>query len=208
MQYLTGDRALEALEKCIAECDPERRYFIDFDYTLLLASSTDEYLQSARPSLVFRPLLKLIGLLRPWVFRGENGVFLYRDATRLDLMHRLRPALAKDFEKIASACFKAKKNDKLLRMLDLVDPSKITIVSFGLTEAIRLMLRDSRLQCCDIVGSCQKQMISDRQNGKIKMLEAANCLPHPSRDVIITDSDQDDRDLLDYVENGFHIEWL
>ena len=208
MQYLTGDRAIDALEKCIKESDPNRRYFIDFDFTLLLASSTDEYLQSARPSFLFRPFLKLLGLVRPWVFRGRNGVFLYRDATRLNVMQKLRPALSSDFEGIARERFALKKNDKLLQMLEAVDPSKITIVSFGLKDAIRSMLKGSQLESCDIVASSQKDLVTDRRNGKIQMLEAAQCLPDRTGDVIITDSDHDDRDLLEYVEHGFHIEWL
>lgn len=208
MHYLTGDKAIDALEECIRERDPDRRYFIDFDFTLLLASSTDEYLQSARPSFVFRPFLKLLGLVRPWVFRGKNGVFLYRDATRLDIMHKLRPPLLSDFQEIARERFVLKKNDKLLQMLELVDPGKITIVSFGLKDAIRAMLKDSRLESCDIVASSQKRLVADRRIGKIQMLEAAQCLPNRSRDVIITDSDRDDRDLLEYVEHGFHIDWL
>jgi len=208
MHYLTGDKAIDALEECIRERDPDRRYFIDFDFTLLLASSTDEYLQSARPSFVFRPFLKLLGLVRPWVFRGKNGVFLYRDATRLDIMHKLRPPLLSDFQEIARERFVLKKNDKLLQMLELVDPGKITIVSFGLKDAIRAMLKDSRLESCDTVASSQKRLVADRRIGKIQMLEAAQCLPNRSRDVIITDSDRDDRDLLEYVEHGFHIDWL
>ena len=199
--------ALDRLRDCVAENHPDRRYYVDFDYTLLLTNSTDAYLQSARPKAVFWPVLKTLGLARPWVLRGSNGVFLYRDSMRLSALHALRPALASDYDLVADQVFETHKNETLLSVLAPVESQKIVIVSFGLTDAIRTMLRKTRFQDCTIVASSPDQLVADRARGKLAMLGDVGLMPDASRDAVITDSKRDDQDLLDHVQNSFHIKW-
>lgn len=199
--------ALDTLRACIAEDRADRHYFVDFDYTLLLTNSTDAYLQSARPKFVFWPILKALGLARPWVFRGKNSVFLYRDSMRIGVLHTLRPGLKTDYERIADQIFETHKNDALISALTPVASEQITIVSFGLTEIIRTMLQNTRFRDCQIVASTPDRLVADRARGKLEMLKEVGLVPDAERDVVITDSMRDDQDLLEHVRHGFHIKW-
>lgn len=203
----TFQPTVDRLRKCISERDKDRRYFVDFDYTLLMANSTDKYLQSARPAFIFRPLLKLIGFIRPWKLRGSNSVFLYRDATRLSFLQGLRPALAADFDLIADREFDAHQNQQLVDMLSSVESDRIVIVSFGLKSTIEAMLRSTRFSGCPIVASSPDRLVEDRRRGKLEMLQDAKLTPDSVLDVVVTDSKFDDQDLLEFVEHAFHIKW-
>ena len=198
---------LEALRACIADDHPERRYFIDFDYTLMLASSTDTYLQSARPKLFFWPVLKAIGLFRPWVLRGQNGVFLYRDAMRLAVLERLRPNLMTDLEQRAVQVFETHENKALVETLQEIPADRIVIVSFGLTKVIKALLKQTPFEQSTVVASQSDQLVDDRRAGKLKMLEKAGYFPNPELDVVVSDSYRDDKDLLEFVNHNFYIKW-
>ncbi|MCR9268489.1 MAG: haloacid dehalogenase-like hydrolase [Hyphomonadaceae bacterium] len=200
--------AFDGLRACIEEANPDRRFFVDFDFTLLLTNSTDAFLRAARPRPIYWLLLKAVGLARPWVFRGANGVFLYRDAMRLQLMHRLRPSLAEDYEQIADQVFERYGNHALIDLFAKVPDDNIAIVSFGLKQTIERMLRNTRFKDCAVIASEPDRLVADRARGKLEMLREANLLPDPDRDAVITDSRKDDQDLLDHVRHGFHIKWL
>ncbi len=207
MTDLDYTQRIEALAALIAESQPDRRYFVDFDFTLMLANSTDTYIGSAQPRFIFWPLVKALGLLRPWVLRGENSNFLYRDATRLKFVKTLRPRLTEDFSAIADETFKRHQNTALIDLLAQVDPSQIVIVSFGLTDVLKNLLLETRYSSSLIVASTHENMTRDRGRGKLGMLRDNDLLPDPSRDAVITDSARDDLDLLNYVDHAFHIEW-
>ncbi|MEL6856793.1 MAG: HAD family hydrolase [Pseudomonadota bacterium] len=197
----------EALQACVAQDTDERRYFVDFDYTLLLANSTDTYLQSARPKPLFWLILKALGLFRPWLLRGVNSVFLYRDAMRLALIERLRPALLADLEARASEIFAAHENTELTATLKTVPAERIVIVSFGLTKVIAAILATSRFKDSTIVASQSERLIDDRKSGKLKMLERAGFFLNPELDVVVSDSYRDDQDILETVTQSFFIKW-
>ena len=197
----------EALRACIADDHPERRYFIDFDYTLMMASSTDAYLQSARPKLIFWPILKALGLFRPWVLRGENGVFLYRDAMRLGVLERLRPKLMADLEQRAAHLFETHKNEVLTMGLQAIPAHRIVIVSFGLTKVIKALVAQTPFKDSVIVASETDQLVDDRKLGKLGMLEKAGYFPNPTLDVVVSDSYRDDKDLLEFINHSFYIKW-
>ena len=65
---------------------------LDFDHTLFLSNSTEEYLDSARPKILCALLLAFLEGLKPWnLFPGENKRFVHRDAIRIIVVSTLLP---------------------------------------------------------------------------------------------------------------------
>ena len=56
----------------LIESTPLDSYIIvDFDETLILRNSTEEYLDSIQPRFIAAFLLYLISLFKPWIFLGK-----------------------------------------------------------------------------------------------------------------------------------------
>ena len=65
---------------------------LDFDHTLLLSNSTEEYLESLRPRWLAALLLTALDFVQPWrVLGGVNTAFVYADHVRVVLATLLFP---------------------------------------------------------------------------------------------------------------------
>ena len=70
------------------------------------------------------------------------------------------------------------------------------------------MLKGTEFENAQIIAPSATTMTKERKKGKLGMLRERGIVLDPTRDVVITDSLEDDADLLARVEQGFHIEWL
>jgi len=183
------------------------QYFVDFDHTLMLASSTERFLDSVRPSILFAVLLKALGVLAPWRITGKNGYFVWRDWLRVGMVCLLAPWSHWVFSRSARAVFDAHLNPDLDRYLSTIDPKDIVIVSFGFEFVIRELIRGTRYESAKIVAPTFWKMVRNRKRGKVSMLAGSKCVIDPIADVVITDSAVDDADLLSAVRKGYVITW-
>ena len=195
------------LDEVFENPDPEAKYFVDFDHTLMLASSTERFLDSARPSVLFALLLKVLGFLAPWRISGQNGYFVWRDWLRVCMVCLLAPWTHWVFSRQARAVFDAHLNPHLDRYLSQIDPKKIVIVSFGFEFVIRELIRGTRYESARIVAPTFWEMARMRKLGKVEMLTSRKIPIDHGRDIVITDSEADDADILAAVIGGHVITW-
>lgn len=187
--------------------DEGQRVVLDFDHTLLLANSTECFIAQAKPAFLVAPLLKLLGGVAPWKLGSGDGYFERRDLYRVVLVLLLAPWTIWLFKRRAPEIFAEKVNKQLDGMLADVSPSNISIVSFGLDFVIRAMLKGSRYESCELLAPSVKNLRSFRQRGKLAMLREANVQLDISRDIVVTDSEEHDSDLLGEFDNSFHLTW-
>jgi len=199
---------IEALKRLVKE-DPEgRHFFVDFDHTLLLTNSTDLLINSARPRFIFWPLMKGLGLLRPWIVMRQGSTLLWRDPIRIRVIRYFQgKRLVNSFRANAKRLWRQYRNPELFEILETLPVENLTIVSFGVDEVIHTLLQGTSLENVRIIAPTSVTMTKERRKGKLGMLRERGIVLNKFRDVVITDSATDDADLLERVEQAFHIEW-
>ena len=199
---------VDDLRRLIATDSSDRHFYVDFDHTLLLTNSTDLLINSARPRFFFWPLMKGLGLLRPWIVMRQGSTLLWRDPIRVRVVRYLQGKRVVDsFRKRARGLWKRYKNEELFEILQPLPPESITIVSFGVDEVIHTLLRGTKFEKIQVIAPTAVTMTKERRKGKLGMLRERGIVLNKDRDVVITDSLEDDADLLERVDQGFHIEW-
>lgn len=199
---------LQALKDLIENDYENRHFYVDFDHTLLLTNSTALLINSARPRFIFWPLLKGLSLLKPVIVLRQRGTSQWRDPIRVRLVRYLRgKQVVETFRKRSAQLWQRYKNDQLCELIQKLPPSNVTIVSFGIDEVILTLLKGTSFENIKIIAASAATMTKERQKGKLGMLRERGVVFDPERDVVISNSREDDADLLARVEQGFHIEW-
>lgn len=180
---------------------------VDFDETLFLRNSTQEYLNSLQPRIIGSFFLALLGLLKPWNYLPNN----------------LKGDVSRDWLKVVLATlffpwtlilwqFKAKKlartygNTTLIEGIEKNPKSPVIISSLGFHFIIRpivkhLSIKIDRIICCRFW-----QGGSDRHRGKLAMTTTALGKNVVKDAILITDSN-DDLPLLSYVSKPCLFVW-
>ena len=115
---------------------------LDFDHTLFLSNSTEEYLDSARPKILCALLLALIEGLKPWnLFPGENKRFVHRDAIRILVVSTLLPWTYFLYIFRINHLLKKYLNSELIKIISSKKWNKIVIASNGFNLIINPILR-------------------------------------------------------------------
>jgi len=146
------------------------RIFVDFDETLYLGNSTEDYLGQARPALIAAILLLGLDALAPWRRSGS------RDGWRIRV---LRPLIGGRWGKFCAARAAARLNAPLAAALE---GKAVTVVSNGFAEIIQPMLDAMALPWPLITFP----LAASRTAGKAGLLGPA--LEHA---MLITDSEDD-----------------
>ena len=195
------------LQSYTADDGIQRKFIVDFDHTLMLSNSTEEFLNCGRPSSIVALLLKAIGALKPWMLFGENGYKVWRDVIRVSLVLLLAPWTVFLFKKKSKTIFQRRLNTELDKILESVDINNIVIVSFGFDFVLKALVKGSKYEQCQIVAPSIGTMAKYRSEGKLSLLKDHGLNFDTKNDVVITDSEIDDADLLAEYANGVHIEW-
>ncbi|MEL6857323.1 MAG: hypothetical protein AAFO74_02985 [Pseudomonadota bacterium] len=199
---------LKALKDLIESDHENRHFYVDFDHTLLLTNSTDLLINSARPRFIFLPLFKGLSLLKPLIVMRQKSTLLWRDPIRVRLVRYLQgKQVVETFRKSSRQMWQRYKNDQLCDLIRKLPPSNVTIVSFGIDEVILNLLEGTSFENIKIVAPSAATMTKERRKGKLGMLRERGVVFDPQRDVVISNSKEDDADLLARVEQSFHIEW-
>ena len=185
----------------------ERRIFVDFDHTVFLSNSTEEFLDCARPRFLAAFALRALGALMPCSAGPDRPRgFVWRDPVRVLAILILMPWTLLLFRRNARAIFERDCNRVLMAILTEYGVGRVTIVSFGLDFVIRRLVAGTPLEGAPIISSSLKYPVRIRRDGKASSL-MGTVDADPSRDVFITDSEVDDADALARFRNSFHIRW-
>lgn len=195
---------LEGLEKVLEQSSG--RLYVDFDFTLFRSSSTEEFLNLARPGLLAALVLRLLRALELWRHSGSEATArVWPDALRTWAVILLMPWTLWLFERRAPHLFARLQNRKLMTLLEAVDPKRITIVSVGFERFIRQLLRGTALEDVTVVASSLAHPSAIRRSGKLEWLSKLGSAPRRNTDIVISDS-LDDADLLASVAHAYRLE--
>lgn len=127
---------------------------LDFDHTLFLSNSTEEYLDSAFPSSLCAFVLACIDWLKPWnLLPGENKRFVYRDAIRVIVISILFPWTYFAYWFQARSLSRLYLNSEIVRVIESKRWDKTIIASNGFGFILRPLLKQIDNQFDVIINS-------------------------------------------------------
>lgn len=180
---------------------------VDFDETLFLRNSTQEYLNSLQPRIVGSFFLALLGLLKPWNWlpaplKGDVS----RDWLKIVLATLFFPwtLILWQFKAKKLAC--SHRNNTLIKAIENNSNSRVIISSLGFDFIIRPIAKHLPIKIEQIISCGFWQGGSDRHKGKLAMTTDALGEDVVKDAILITDSD-DDLPLLSYVSKPCLLVW-
>lgn len=173
---------------------------LDFDHTLFLSNSTEEYLDSAKPKTLCVIVLAILDWLKLWnLFPGENNRAVYRDAMRIICISMLFPWSYLLYRARISNLLKNHLNSEILGILTLKSWEKVVIASNGFGFILKPLLAQMNIQV-DLVLSSQVFPTKNgiRATGKKAYLERSLTADELQKSTFISDN-LEDKDLLGIV---------
>ncbi len=186
-----------------------KHLILDFDHTLFLSNSTEEYLDCAYPKVLVALILAFIEGLKPWrIFPQENARFIYRDAIRVWTITLLFPWTLLIWKLRVKALATRYANSEVIGIVESHNWSTKTIASNGFKVILMPLLKALNFKY-DILISSEFGKLKSGVRGRGKL----DCLRHDYCDrftldyaSFVTDND-DDTDLLDAVSNPIQQVW-
>ena len=197
------------LDACVGEisCDSDV-LIVDFDHTLFLSNSTEEYLDTAFPAPASAFVLALIDWLKPWsLFPGEKKRFVYRDAIRVFLISLLFPWTYFIYLLKARKLVKKYLNPAVVGIVDSKKWSKTVIASNGFRFILRPLIRQIAYQFDVVIDSHifpSKEGV--RNLGKKSFIQKSLTDQELSRATFISDN-KDDESVAGLVGDLKLIRW-
>lgn len=179
---------------------------VDFDETLWLRNSTEEFLNSVRPRFLAAVVLQLIGVLKPWRVFQRGTPNHYRDWFRILAVLAVAPWSLWAWRRKAATLGPRLVNRPLLEAIQRRPEPGLVVVSLGFREIISPLLAaiEPRLHLRE--SSSLRSGARLRIEGKAGALRRHYGDEKLRRALVITDS-EDDRDLLDASAKPFLIRW-
>ena len=147
-------QTLQEIDNVLDSDGPRRRVFVDFDHSLFLSNSTEEFLGSARPAFIAVLILKVLAVLRPWfLLSRDRGYFLWRDAIRVWTILILMPWTLFLFKRNARNIFTRYVNRELAEPLRAGNRCEVIVISFGFAFIIRWLIAGSPFAASKLIAS-------------------------------------------------------
>jgi hypothetical protein len=159
---------------------------VDFDETLYLRNSTQDFLAGARPRMLSVALLRVLGKLGPWRWTGPRTADVWRTA----LICLLMPWVWLGWRRRAAALGAAFENKALAQALR-GRARDVYIASFGFGPIVQPIVAGMSVPA-DRIITCRLFSFSDRRRGKLELLREKIGADVVAESAIITDSDDDD----------------
>ncbi|OQB43464.1 MAG: hypothetical protein BWY09_00165 [Candidatus Hydrogenedentes bacterium ADurb.Bin179] len=194
----------------LAEGIRERRWdrvILDFDHTLYLGNSTEDFLSAARPGFVAYLLVLFSDFIV--AFSGRRGWCRperWRDYMRVCAVTLLMPWTWWWWRYTARARFERKKNRSIVDPLRESGAQDVFVVSFGMGHVIRPLLKGLPFPATLVCGEMNRRLSNLRKKGKIQALLEHRKPEELKKAVFVTDS-KDDAELLTYIPDAFLIQW-
>ena len=141
LDVLTVEQARAAIDRALDRPGRRPEVIVDFDETLWLRNTTEEYLHSLRPRFMALALLLLIDALRPWAFvRQKDARLLYRDWVRAAACIVLMPWTLVLWRRGAAERARGWRNATLIDWLAREGRRPIKVATLGLDVLVRPIL--------------------------------------------------------------------
>ena len=209
-EYQDTKSSASDISECLnqlQEATLETHVLVDFDETLLLRNSTEEYLDTLQPKVAGVYFLTFLDYLKPWNWlpsrlRGE----VLRDWIRVLSATILFPWTLLLWPRHAKKLAQAQQNRALVDALSSNPNLKILVTTDGFRPVVAPILRhldlvDVELYACRLwLGGV------DRLNGKYNRLKRTLGIDTISSSTVITDS-VNDIELLQAARRPYLIQW-
>ena len=191
----------------IANARPNNPIILDFDETLLLRNSTAEYINSLQPRLLGFILIILLKIIRPWVwlpkpFRGSKT----RDWFLVAIPSILLPWTLFLWRQRAKKLAQDYTNTEIVTATNQNADAPVIVASLGFNLIINPILDQIPMRYDSLVGCRFWQGASDRNKGKLLMMQEVLSELELSSAILVTDS-KDDLSLLQVVEQPCFVVW-
>lgn len=196
----------EELERELPDLE-DRLLLLDFDETLWLLNSTEEFLAQARPAWLARAILTSVILLRPVGRRlWPEKWFYWKDWMRVRSITFLMPWCLRSWRRRAKTLGREHQNIELIRILTSKTPLKVVVVSNGFRPLISPLLDGMELQVDQLIAAPLISGGAWRQRGK-RVNAEAEIPPQTLDDACFVTDHLDDADLLSRVGAGIVCVW-
>jgi hypothetical protein len=191
----------------IANATQNNVVILDFDETLFLRNSTAEYINSLRPRLIGWMLIMLLKFFRPWswlpgVFRGKE----LKDWYLVTIPTILLPWTLFLWQQKAQHLAEDQSNYEIITAVNSNPNAPIIVASLGFNFIIQPILQHMPLKQQQLLGCRFWQGASDRQQGKLLMMQQVLSPSAIAEAVLVTDS-KDDLPLLQLVQQPCLVQW-
>jgi hypothetical protein len=191
----------------IANATQDNPIIIDFDETLLLRNSTAEYINSLRPRLLGFILIMLLKVIRPWYwlpgsFRGHQT----KDWYLVTISTILLPWTLFFWRQKAQKLAEEYSNTEIIEAVNSNTDAPVIVASLGFNFIITPILQHIPMRWDSLVGCRFWSGASERQQGKLLMMQKVLSSSAINSAVLVTDS-EDDLDLLQVVKQPCFVLW-
>lgn len=199
---------IDQVHELLDQIHPETPIIVDFDETLFLRNSTEEYLNSLRPRSLAIVLLTVLDQLKPW--RWLPGLRQHRDARdwlRVVLATVLFPWTWFRWPAIARRLAQTHSNQALIDRLHQHPRDQMIVASNGFTAIVQPILAAMPIEPHQFLA-CRlwRGGLVDRDRTKLDRLQQQLPAETISRSVVITDS-IDDEPLLAKAAHPCLVVW-
>jgi hypothetical protein len=180
---------------------------VDFDETLLLRNSTEEYLGTLQPKIVGIYFLTLLDYLKPWNwFPGRLRGEVSRDWVRVASATMLFPWTLLLWPGYAKKLAQIHQNQILVNALQSNSYLKVSVTTDGFRPVVAPILRHLQLDGAEL-HACRLWLGGvDRLHGKYNRLKKTIGIDEISNSIVITDSPNDIA-LLQSARQAYLIQW-
>jgi hypothetical protein len=202
---LTPEEAEVAIRTALT-ASPRPFVVVDFDETLWLRNSTEEYLRSLRPRWLAYLILIALDILRPWRFlAGDRREHVYRDWIRVLVCTVAMPWSLLIWRRQAPGNAARWANRRLLSLAES-RPTELNVASLGVDVVVEPLLRHidpgAKLWAAGTLWSGHRI----RHLGKKAWIEQRHGSTALTDALVITDSDAD-ADLLGSCRTPILVKW-
>lgn len=186
---------------------PSPLVIVDFDETLWLRNTTEEYLRSLRPRWLAYIILSCLDVARPWrVLGGRRSEHLYRDWMRVLVCTVLLPWSLAVWRRQARDNAHAWANRRLLDLLAETGPQHLHVASLGVDVVVEPLLRHMDPRATLWAAGSLWSGFRIRRLGKKAWIERRHGPALLTGALVITDSDAD-ADLLGGCGTPILVKW-
>jgi hypothetical protein len=159
---------------------------LDLDETLYLRNSTEDFIDSARPSLLALVLMRTLDVVKPWRWTGGETT---RDVWRVRLIATCFPRTERHWKNRVAGL--AAKFTNLRLLAALKTPGRIPIIATtGFRSIVTPLVAALGLPHAQIVAA-RLSSFADRRDGKLHLAVSALGDDTVRRALVLTDSAQD-----------------
>ncbi|MEC4814745.1 MAG: haloacid dehalogenase-like hydrolase [Scytonema sp. PMC 1069.18] len=191
----------------IKENPQESLMILDFDETLLLRNSTEEFLNTLQPRTIAAIILIILDVIKPWKLLPQKiGGETSRDWIRVLILTVLFPWNILLWRNHAQKLAHTYINNGLVKSIISRPTSRVVIATKGFDFIVRPITKHLPLTIEHLIACRFWMGCIDRNRKKEDLIASRISLNEIEQSIVVTDS-LDDASLLAIVKNPFLVKW-